>query len=61
MRDPIVDEIHRRRKQRGAKFKHNIDAMFDDLKRSEAESKARGVKFVTLKPRKPNALRIHKG
>ena len=52
MKDPIVEEIHRRREQRAAKFNHDIDAMFEDLRRSEEESKSQGAKFVTLTPRK---------
>jgi hypothetical protein len=51
--DPIVDEIHRVREKRAAKFGHDIDAMFDDLQRSEKRSRARGVKFVSPKKLKP--------
>jgi hypothetical protein len=52
MRDPIVDGIHRLREEHAAKFKHNLDAMFAAIRRSEKKSKARGVKFVVPKPRK---------
>ena len=57
MRDPIVEEIHRRRVRRAARFHHDIDAMFDDLRRSEELSKAQGAIFVTPKPRKRRVLR----
>lgn len=58
MKDPIVEEVRRARRERSARFKHNIDAMFEDLRRSEEESKARGAKFVTPKPRKrPRPMR----
>lgn len=58
MRDPIVDEIHRLREKRSAKFKHNLHAMFADLRRSEKKSKARGAKFVIPKPRKRKTCAI---
>ena len=51
MKDPIVEEVRRARRERSARFNHDIDAMFEDLRRSEELSKARGVKFVTPKPR----------
>ena len=51
MKDEIIEEIRKVRRQRSARFKHNIDAMFEDLRRSEEESKARGAKFVTPKRR----------
>jgi len=51
MKDPIVEEVRQARRERSARFKHDIDAMFEDLRRSEEESKARGAKFVTPKPR----------
>jgi len=56
MRDPIVDEIHRYREERSAKFKHDLSAMFKDLRRMEEESRAQGAKFVTLKRRRKCGL-----
>ena len=56
MRDPVVDEIHRYREERSARFKHDLDAMFKDLRRREAESRKRGVKFVTPRKRKKAAV-----
>ena len=52
MKDPIVEEIHKHRVERAKKFKHDIDAMFDDLLAREEESRQRGVKIVTPKKRK---------
>lgn len=52
MKDPIVEEVHRARQRRAAKFGHDIDAMFDDLKRQEEQSRARGVKFAAPAGRK---------
>ena len=56
MRDPIVDEIHRYREERSAKFKHNLAAMFEDLRRMEDESRAQGAKFVTPRRRRRRGL-----
>jgi len=58
MLDP-VEEIHRRREEHDARLNRDIDAIFDELKRLEDEDKARGVKFVTLKPRRPMDLRAY--
>ena len=52
MKDPIVEEIHKHRVERAKKFKHNLDAMFDDLRASEEESRRRGVKIVSFGKRK---------
>jgi hypothetical protein len=50
-KDPIVEEVRKHRKAWAAKFGYDIDAMAADLKRREAASRKRGVKFVL--PRKP--------
>jgi len=47
MKDPIIEELHRIRAERAAKFNYDIHAMMDDLRREEALAKARGVKFVS--------------
>lgn len=52
MKDPIVEEIHRRREERAARHGHDIDAMFDELRRREQESRSAGAKFAAPK-RKP--------
>lgn len=58
MKDQIVEELHRMREQRAKEFKHDLSAMFEDLRRSEEESKARGAIFVTPKRRKAVDLRV---
>jgi hypothetical protein len=58
MKDPIVEEVRRARRERSARFNHDLDAMFEDLRRSEKQSKARGAKFVSPKPRKSPALEL---
>ena len=47
MKDPIIEEIHRIRAERAAKFNHDLHAMMNDLRQREALSEARGVKFVS--------------
>ena len=56
MKDPIVDEVHRRRTERAAAFKHDLDAMAEDLRRREAQSRAEGAKFVTPPKRKRSRI-----
>ncbi len=45
-RDPIVEEVHKNRLKRAKKFKHDVDAMFDDLLAREEQSRRAGVKFA---------------
>ena len=48
-KDEIVEEVRKVRDEYAAKFNYDIDAIYKDIKRLEAES---GRKFVTLPPRK---------
>lgn len=36
MKDPIIEELHRIRKEHAAEFNFDLDAIFADLKRFEA-------------------------
>jgi hypothetical protein len=45
MKDPIVDEVRRIREEHAASFNYDIDAIYADLKRQEAESKSPHVSF----------------
>lgn len=45
MKDPIVEEIRRARKEHARKFNHDLDAIAADLKRIEREC---GHKLVSL-------------
>lgn len=47
--DEIVEEIHRVREEYAKSFNHDLDAMFADLRRKEAES-GRTVVNLTRKP-----------
>ncbi len=49
-RDPIVEETRRLRDQYAAKFNYDLDLIFEDIRRRQAES---GKEYVTLPPRKP--------
>lgn len=49
-KDEIVEEIHRIREEYAAKFDHNIDAIYEDIRRQQAES---GREFVSFPPKKP--------
>jgi hypothetical protein len=49
MLDPIVEEIRKIREEHAARFNYDIDAIFEDLKRSEREG---GRPLVTLPPKK---------
>lgn len=56
-KDEIVEEVHRVREEYAAKFHHDIDAMYEDIKRREAES---GREFVSFPPRKPEIYAVRK-
>jgi len=45
--DPIVEEIRKFRDEHAARFNYDLDAIFDDIKRSEREL---GLPLVTLPP-----------
>ncbi len=48
--DPIVEETRKLREEYAARFDNNPDAIFEDIKRRQAEG---GRKLVKLPPRKP--------
>lgn len=43
--DPIIEEIHRVRREHAEKFNYNMSEIFSDLKKQEKQS---GRKFVSL-------------
>lgn len=51
MNDPIVDEVRQIREAYAARFNHDLDAIFLDIKEQEKQS---GHAFVTFPPRRPN-------
>ena len=48
-KDEIVEEIHRIREEYAAKFDHDIDAIYEDIRRRQAVSDREFVSF----PRRP--------
>ncbi len=53
-KDEIVEEIHRIREEYAAKFDHNIDTIYKDIRRQQAESEREFVSF----PRRPPSTGI---
>jgi hypothetical protein len=53
--DPIVSEVRRTRKAHAARFNYDLDLIFADIKRSEAELRRAGWKFAP--PPKPRQVR----
>ena len=49
MKDPIVQEIHRQRAAYARRFKFNVDAIGEDIRRCEAQST--GKFAATVPPR----------
>lgn len=47
--DPIVEEVRQARQQHAAKFKYDLEAIYQDLKQQEAAS---GWQIVAFPPRK---------
>lgn len=47
LNDEIVDEVRAVRESHAARFNYNLRAIFDDLKKSEAEHLAAGHPFVS--------------
>jgi len=50
-KDEIVEEVRKAREEYAAKFDHDIDAIYKDIKRREAES---GREFVSFPPKTPH-------
>ncbi|MFQ6091071.1 MAG: hypothetical protein ACE5OR_00055 [bacterium] len=53
MRDPIVEEIRKIRQRHAEKFNYDLDAIFQDLKDKERQSKR---KVVSLSPKSPKEV-----
>ncbi|MFM7098956.1 MAG: hypothetical protein ACKO16_16220 [Gemmataceae bacterium] len=51
MRDEIIEEIHEIRDAHAAKFKYDLHAICDDLKKTEAQNIAAGHPFITPLPK----------
>ena len=53
--DPIIEEIHRIRRQHAEQFDYDPDAIFRDIKAKEQAAMAAGVKFISMPPRRISA------
>ena len=49
-KDPVVEETRKLREQYASQFNHDIDAIYEDIQRRQAQS---GNKLVSLPARKP--------
>nr|VFJ73991.1 MAG: hypothetical protein BECKFW1821C_GA0114237_105620 [Candidatus Kentron sp. FW] len=55
-KDPIIEEIHKIRDEHAARFNYDLEAIYQDLKRSEQES---GRETVTFAPKRVQELLVH--
>lgn len=55
-KDEILEELWKIREEHAARFNYDLDAMCEDLKRSEEEERKRGRKFVSFDPKKPEEV-----
>ena len=53
MKDPIVEEVRRIREEHAAQFNYDVDAIYADLKRLEAESRQPRVSFGPRRIERP--------
>ncbi len=49
-RDPVVEETRKRREEYAAKFNHDADAIFEDIRKRQSQA---GKKLVSFPARKP--------
>lgn len=55
-RDPIVEETRKRRDEYAAKFNHDPDAIFEDIRKRQSQAGKTLVSFPARKPKpKPTA------
>lgn len=50
MNDEIIDEVRAIREAHAEKFNFDLDAIYEDIKRSEVEHRRRGAKFIDPPP-----------
>jgi hypothetical protein len=53
MSDEIIDEVRAIREAHAEKFNFDLDAIYEDIKRSEEEHIARGARFIDPPPTAP--------
>ena len=55
--DEIVAEVRRARDEYGAKFNHDLEAIYKDIKEQEKQNQR---KVVSLPPKKPELVTVEK-
>jgi len=55
MNDEIIDEVRAIKEAIGAKFNYDLRALFEKIKRGEAECQAKGINMI-LPPANPESL-----
>ncbi|RJP28579.1 MAG: hypothetical protein C4527_11625 [Candidatus Omnitrophota bacterium] len=56
-KDPIVEEIHKIREEYAASLNHDLQAIYDDLKKQEDEERKAGRTIVSLHSLHPEKTR----
>ena len=51
-KDPVVEETRKLREQYASKFKHDVDAIFDDIQRRQTLSDKKPLSLPARKPSK---------
>lgn len=51
-KDPVVEETRKLREQYASKFNHDIDAIYEDIQRLQAQSVKQPVSLPARKPSK---------
>jgi len=54
MNDEIITEVHAIKDAIGEKYNYDLRALFEDIKRGEAELKAKGIKMIPPPPNSAN-------
>lgn len=54
--DPSVAEVRAIREAHAKKFNYDVDAIFEDLKRSEEEHRKMGFEYVNFPPKRLSKL-----
>ena len=55
MNDEIITEVRAIKDAIGAKYNHDLHALFEDIKRGESELQARGIQLIPSPPN-PSSL-----
>jgi len=53
IKDPIVEEVRKKRDAHAAKFNYDIDAIYKDLKKEERKNKRKFAKLPPKSAKKP--------